>query len=522
MTLTSLDLQPRSVLLDRSAAARRPLRSWRVPVAAVVALERDATVWQGWRVRKIAGGAIRLTPGESAILDFGEHVVGAFLCHAESACRLRLEPAEVPAELGDRWQDHAAVFGDGSRPQRSWSPVDWNHPGGAQTGAGRHALRYLRVTLLEAAAPVALTDCAVLATSAVDPQPVPPPRGLSLRLTAIDRVSQITLRNCLQDVFEDGPKRDQRLWLGDLRLQALLAYQVCDATDLVRRCLYLHAACIDAEGMVPPCVFMHPEPNFSATPIPDYAALFGATLADYVVATGDRATGHELLSLAVHQCDLMARHCDAEGVWRDPGGQWLFIDWCNDLDREAAEHATLAYACGRVAELARELGEEAVAARLLKRKGDLLAAADARLYDAECGLYRSGPGGQLSVASQVWMVLAGARVGAAAAALLRRVLDDPAALRPGCPYLQHHLVEALLSSGCVREARDEIERVWGGMLDRGADTFWEVFDPADAHRSPYRSHLFNSYCHAWSCTPAWFIRHPQYGPLLAAAEEETR
>ena len=25
----------------------------------------------------------------------------------------------------------------------------------------------------------------------------------------------------MQDVFEDGPKRDRRLWLGDLRLEAL-------------------------------------------------------------------------------------------------------------------------------------------------------------------------------------------------------------------------------------------------------------------------------------------------------------
>jgi hypothetical protein len=26
----------------------------------------------------------------------------------------------------------------------------------------------------------------------------------------------------MQEVFEDGPKRDRRLWLGDLRLQALV------------------------------------------------------------------------------------------------------------------------------------------------------------------------------------------------------------------------------------------------------------------------------------------------------------
>ena len=57
-----------------------------------------------------------------------------------------------------------------------------------------------------------------------------------------------------------------------------------------------------------------------------------------------------------------------------------------------------------------------------------------------------------------------------------------------------------------REAADLVLDYWGGMLDRGADTFWEVWDPNDERLSPYGSHLVNSYCHAWSCTPAWFIR----------------
>ncbi len=39
------------------------------------------------------------------------------------------------------------------------------------------------------------------------------------QLKAIDDVAVRTLKNCMQEVFEDGPKRDRRLWLGDLRLR---------------------------------------------------------------------------------------------------------------------------------------------------------------------------------------------------------------------------------------------------------------------------------------------------------------
>ena len=77
------------------------------------------------------------------------------------------------------------------------------------------------------------------------------------------------------------------------------------------------------------------------------------------------------------------------------------------------------------------------------------------------------------------------------------------------PYLRHHHIVALLQSGLREEAVAEIKAYWGAMVAYGADTFWEIFDPQHPDFSPYGSKLINSYCHAWSCTPAWFIR--QYG-----------
>ncbi len=57
------------------------------------------------------------------------------------------------------------------------------------------------------------------------------------------------------------------------------------------------------------------------------------------------------------------------------------------------------------------------------------------------------------------------------------------------------------------QALQIIRDYWGKMVTFGADTFWEVFDPAQEKLSPYGTHLINSYCHAWSCTPAVFIRN---------------
>ena len=72
--------------------------------------------------------------------------------------------------------------------------------------------------------------------------PQPLRAGLSEKLKKIDAVSLATLRDCMQTTFEDGPRRDRRLWIGDMRLQALASYKTFPNFELVKRCLYLLAA----------------------------------------------------------------------------------------------------------------------------------------------------------------------------------------------------------------------------------------------------------------------------------------
>lgn len=45
----------------------------------------------------------------------------------------------------------------------------------------------------------------------------------------------------MQGVYEDGPKRDQRLWMGDLYLEALANTASFQQYDVTKRCLYLLA-----------------------------------------------------------------------------------------------------------------------------------------------------------------------------------------------------------------------------------------------------------------------------------------
>ena len=59
------------------------------------------------------------------------------------------------------------------------------------------------------------------------------------------------------------------------------------------------------------------------------------------------------------------------------------------------------------------------------------------------------------------------------------------------PYFTNYSVDLLLRAGKVDEAVDVWRRAWGWMLDRGATTWWEVFDERWSN------------CHYWAGAPTW-------------------
>lgn len=129
------------------------------------------------------------------------------------------------------------------------------------------------------------------------------------------------------------------------------------------------------------------------------------------------------------------------------------------------------------------------------------------LFDEKQGVFVSGEQRQISWASQAWMALADVLPQPQMAQALTRVMSLPQAIRPLTPYLYHHMVDALIHCGLSQEARTLVEEYWGAMVKTGTNTFWEAFDPKKPMSSPYCSKQIDSYCHAWSCTPSYFIRH---------------
>ncbi len=372
----------------------------------------------------------------------------------------------------------------------------------------RYAFRYMEIEAIDTSLKwqLVVEDVTCVSVSAVSMDQVKLFESDDKMIRALDHVSLRTLMNCMQSVFEDGPKRDRRLWLGDLRLQALANYDTFKNFDLVKRCLYLFAAQTREDGLVSACLFTEPKFIVDDTFLLDYSMFFGAALLDYYKTSGDKETLQDLSECAYRQMELAGRQFDEKNLMKGKEGFWAFIDWTEGLDKLAAMQGVYVFCAKKVQEIAEILGNQEKADQLAKEAMDKTQAARKYLLDSTTGLFVSGPDRQINYASQVWMVLAGVVDATEGAA----ILDKVTAMKPEkgmvSPYMNHHYVEALLMCGKKEQAMEYMKYYWGGMIHHGADTFWELYNPENPAESPYGSSIVNSYCHAWSCTPTYLLR----------------
>ncbi|THF80340.1 alpha-L-rhamnosidase-related protein [Cohnella fermenti] len=493
------------------------LRRTRIEPKRLVRVLPDEQAFQGWRTEH--GGTIDAfasgdyAKGDSIVLDFGIHCVGyltvrigAAVGPADAPVRLKLIFGEMPCEIGEDFDSY-----DGSL-SRAWLQeeiVNLDTVPGTYTLPRRYTFRYLRIVVLEPSRKFRITfpDIYVTHVTSGDPGRVEPlPESLPADLREMDRIAVKTLEDCMQTVFEDGPKRDRRLWLGDLRLQALASCRTFGSHSLVKRCLYLFAGLRLEGGKVPACVYEKPEPHPDDIYLYDYALFFAAALHDYYRETGDGQTLAELYPVACDQIRIGLERLDERGIVQDDETWYCFTDWRDELNKQASAQAVLIYCMKRALALARALNRNDDCNWLETEIERASKAALAELWRADAGFFVSGAEEQVSWASQIWMALAGVLDPVETTALMDRLFERPPGVGMTTPYMHHHLIEALFECGRRERAIAEMRRYWGGMMADGADTFWELYDPADKLSSPYGSNLVNSYCHAWSCTPAYFIR----------------
>jgi alpha-L-rhamnosidase len=334
------------------------------------------------------------------------------------------------------------------------------------------------------------------------------------RLTKIWMHSAYTLRTCMRELTVDGIKRDRMPWVGDLFVSILSNAATFYDPATIRRTLVALAG-------------LHPRQSH-ANGIIDYTLYWLMTLERYGWYFGDTGFVAESLGKAEEMLDALEATESPDG-WLVPRvSDWLFLDWA-EMEKEGAVAALqflYIWALNSVGELALRLDRPDLHRRVQRRRVALEKKCQATFWDPQRGAFvenfhKGKKSKSIGRHANFFAVLSGTASSAQKKSILARVLNDPKVKVVGTPYMRFFENFARARLGDLPGMVADVGSYWGGMLDEGATTFWEAYDPTEKgpqHHAFYGRPFGRSHCHAWASGPAYLLSQELSGLRMLAPQ----
>lgn len=319
-----------------------------------------------------------------------------------------------------------------------------------------------------------------------------------------------TLICCMHDHYEDCPWREQALYTLDSRNQMLCGYYAFGEYAFARASLELMSRGVRSDGFLPLCF-----PAGLDRPIPVYTLVYFIQMYEYAGYSGDISLLSELFPLLERLMRNFTERIGDDGLIGRISGFWNFYEWSQgmegyakapDDEREAPLNAFLVLALEAMAKICDLLGKEGkayreAAARVRRAIGDTF-------YNEEVCLFESFGArerGSYSVLTNSLCLLCGAAEGKDKEKLLALLASNGKMSEietvPDTLAMTAFRYDALLKEDKERfrpVILSEIDSVYGGMLERGATTFFETIrGEADFSGA-------GSLCHGWSALPIYY------------------
>jgi alpha-L-rhamnosidase len=306
-------------------------------------------------------------------------------------------------------------------------------------------------------------------------------------------IGAYTAHLCMQDDIWDAPKRDRGRWMGDLDVSGSTIEDAFDDHFLMEETLdrLLGAAPV----------------NRDVNGIPGYSAFWVMGETDYYRHTGSLEQLESTHARLVQLLHYMETEFDQRNLFANEHQVWPFVDWSPELNTDDSESRRATqfefYAAFRDgAWLLRQMNDTANADLFEKRADDLKAAAQKYLLD---------PSGSFGTRWQTnaFAVLSGVADPSQYPAIWQNALSSVGHVKYNAliitPYYNYYVISAMAKMGHRADALNWIRQYWGGMVDEGATSFWEGYDPSwykrDFHASLQADDMSGyrvSLAHGWS------------------------
>ncbi len=321
------------------------------------------------------------------------------------------------------------------------------------------------------------------------------------RLNEIWDISLYTLHLTTREFFIDGIKRDRWVWSGDAYQSALMNYYSFFDLPVTRRTITA------LRGKEPP------ETHLNL--IMDYTFYWFIGLEDYLLYTGDFAFIKAQFPNMVSLLEFCLGRTNQDGLLAQKPGDWVFIDWA-DLDNRgevSTEQILFCRSLEVMAGFAGQLAETGLAARYAGLARQLKQRIFEIFWDSTNHYLRHNRyQGKLSSGfiphPNLFALMLGYLDDEQTKFVLAYLLDDKKTKKITTPYMRFYELAALGQYGQQAPVVSPILDYWGGMLDNGATTFWETFNPDERgaeHYAMYGRPFGKSLCHSWGASPIYLI-----------------
>jgi hypothetical protein len=391
-----------------------------------------------------------------------------------------------------------------------------------------NSFRYVQLTIRNATQPVTIRAAGAVFTS----YPYVSRgrfRSSDVQLNRIWDVGAYTAQLSTYDVYMDCPWREKGQWMD--MVTPLINYYAFGDQAISARYLRSTARGQSAQGRM-----FFPYPSWFSIELPDQAMWWGMHLWLYYLYFGDVTLLQELYPVIAAENKWLQQHLSPRGLihadweWDGIRPLWPWIDhghrWgLNRPGEKAGEMAALDalyYKYLRdAASIAQVLGKSADASTYLNQAAKLKNDFNAAYQDASAGYYWDDPshtikGEQASVLAVLYDLAPADQW----TRILNNVMDADYHVGMSSPHFYFWVLDALSKAGMHDKAMGAIRTRWGGMLAKGATTWWEYWNfDTDLFGRPWSPFPFHnlSMVHGYSGAPTYFLSSTVLGVRPTAA-----
>ena len=315
-------------------------------------------------------------------------------------------------------------------------------------------------------------------------------------------VAAYTLHLNTREFFIDGIKRDRWIWSGDAYQSYLMNYYLFFDEPTVSRTL------IALRGKDP--VTSH------VNTIMDYTFYWFLGIYDYYLYTGDKTFIQQFYPRMKTLMDYCLQRRNKDGLMQGLSGDWIFIDWANGLSKKGEVSFEQLLFCRSLETMAlcANMANDTKNAEQYKQLAADLKTKLFSIYwsDAKHALVHSRVNGQptstVTRYANMFAIFFNYFNNEQKQAVKQHVLLNDSIQKITTPYMRFYELEALCAMGEQKYVLNEMKNYWGGMLQAGATSFWEEYNPTKQgadHYAMYGRPFGKSLCHAWGASPIYLL-----------------